>query len=147
MRGIEFRYREGYGHIISDLLQNIPIKKYDWYNSDDEIIKDNDNYWVSADMNGDELRRAFWNMEYLVILITIQAYPKGSKTQKIVTYEDFMNSSCEIILLISDCTLIEIYSKDKNLILQFIENAEQCGCTEITIKTDKDDSRTRMSVM
>lgn len=146
MRGIECMAPSGYDAKLKHLLNNIPLTDYDWYISETEIIRDDKNQIWPLKMNGHELQNHLEESN-LVIFINMQAYPKGANTSELNVYEDFLNSTCEIIILIYDVRFVEIYVKDKSLIMKFIENMEKCGCTQITIKTDKDDTRTRLSVI
>lgn len=71
-----------------------------------------------------------------IFLLNMQAYPKEAKISEYKGIRSFLSSECEMIILIYDVSFVDIYAKDKNFLMQFIENAEKCGCIEIIIKTD-----------
>ena len=146
MRGIEFQFNDGYGYILDKLLLNIPIENYDWYVYENEIIANGTNLCVPNILSSHELKKFIVQDSYYVYFLNLQAYPKGSQNNSIKTFEDFLNSSCEIVFLVNDGMYIEIYAKNHNLILQFIKNAEDIGSENIFIKTDKNDGRTKLSV-
>ena len=146
MRGLEFINPGKYGKIVAELLKGIPLESYDWYISEHEIIKDNDNYQIPKKLNGNEMEDFFFLSNYLTISVNIQAYPVDKQKVKLENYTDFLTSSCEINLLIFDLCHTEIYVKNQQHFLTFIKNAEECGCTDIMVKTDQGDTRTKLSI-
>ena len=94
--------------------------------------------YFSSHLKEDEFfKNSFMSRSCLIISVNIQAYPSHKTKKHVVTYEDFQNSDCELMLLITDVKYVEVYAKSKSVIMNIIENAENCGCSEITIKTDK----------
>lgn len=83
---------------------------------------------------------------YFVIHLELFAYPFNSPKVQIETYEDFLKSNCSFIILIADSRYIEIYVKSETLLMRFTKNAVAVGGNSITIKTEDNDGRTRMSV-
>jgi Protein of unknown function (DUF2691). len=146
LRGIEFRFPDSHDFNLDRLFRHINLDNYDWYICEHEIIKDDKNMAISEFIDSKGFNEII-SEESLIILVNIQAYPKGAERITLEVYEDFKNSACEIIFLITDVNFVEIYAKNKGIIMQFIENAVQCGCENILIKTDKDDGRTRLSVI
>ena len=150
MRGIEFRSPGGYSKILEKLLQNISLEDYEWYASEIDVLQNEDEKTNTlifpTHMTGDKLKSILSKSEYLINFINLQAYPIGARTRNIMVYEDFLNSSCEIIILIADVTFVEIYVKEREMMCCFIKNAERSGCTNISIKTDLNDGRTKLSV-
>ena len=136
---------------LDELFRNIEINDYEWYIDEYEIIKEENeqckNMHFSSHLKEDEFLKLIHEPSCLIISVNIQAYPSHKTKKHVVTYEDFQNSDCELMLLITDVKYVEVYAKSKSVIMNIIENAENCGCSEITIKTDKEDGRTRLSVM
>lgn len=63
------------------------------------------------------------------------------------TYEDFLKSDCEIIILITDSVFVDIYAKDEMVINKIKYNAEQCDFKDIAYITDENDYRTYLSAI
>lgn len=144
MRGIGIHYTGGYGAIYKSLFKNIPWKEYDWYASDSEIIQSNRNICLPERLSLPKFSSLLDEENYLVIFSKIEGLKKGGRHIPIKTYEQFLNSDCEIMLLVTDSMYINIYAKEQNLILQFLNNAETLTCECIEVLTDKTDWRTEM---
>lgn len=63
-------------------------------------------------INGAELKRLLENHTYYMIFADLKAYP-NSEFSTINTYEKFLKSKCEIVLLVIDYSCVTIYSKNK----------------------------------
>ncbi|TYR81408.1 DUF2691 family protein [Priestia megaterium] len=59
---------------------------------------------------------------------------------------EFLNSNCELVLLIIDSTYCTIYCKGANLLNQLYKNAQQHKFKSVAYVTDKNDCRSRLSV-
>lgn len=146
MRGIEFTADVGYKDTLNVLLSGIPLDEYDFYISQNEIFSDFELPQISEKVDGELFEKLNKCASYYVLFINLQGYQKGAVQQKIDTYEDFIKSTCQFIVLVNDGCYFEIYAKDERLLLQFIRNAIALNGKGITIKTNYDDGRTRMSV-
>lgn len=150
IRGLELRLHRSELNAVYHLLSNISISNTDIYVCEEEIIIDDKaNYYFPNKVSGNQflsiINRSNYNNLY-TISINTQIYPANATKNDINTYEDFLNSDCEIIFLLYDVDYVEIYVKSEAHLLQFIKNADAIGCPSITIKTDLNDGRTRMSV-
>lgn len=150
IRGLELRINRNNKINISTLFNNIDItNKFLHIKNDDIIINNQYSLDIPHVLSGNE----FLNIidadktEYMLsIFLDVKIYPTHTAKNDINTYEDFLNSDCEIIFLLYDVDYVEIYVKSEAHLLQFIKNADAIGCPSITIKTDLNDGRTRMSV-
>lgn len=150
IRGLELRLHRSELNAVYRLFSNIAISNTDIYACEEEIIINNQgNYYFPNKVSGNQflsiINRSNYNNLY-TISINTQIYPANATKSDINTYEDFLNSDCEIIFLLYDVDYVEIYVKSEAHLLQFIKNADAIGCPSITIKTDLNDGRTRMSV-
>ena len=66
--------------------------------------------------------------------------------QDIATYDDFLNSQCEIALLIVDSTYVTIYIKDQHVTERLYRKAVHIGYENIAFITDENDLRTAVSL-
>ena len=96
-------------------------------------------------MDGIELKHLIENKTYYMIFADLQAYPKGTLSH-IKTYEEFIESQCELVLLVADCSYVTIYCKNKGTLEWLYKNAVECGFEDVTYITDENDARTRLSV-
>lgn len=147
MIGIEFEFETAYEKILYDLLKNVKFDNYKWIVIQQEILYEN-NYdkQLPSKLSGSELEKEFSsNGNYYVFFLNLQAYPNNSEIYHIETYDDFVNSDCELIVLFSDNKFIEIYVKSDELKKRIIQNIE-AKKIKYKIKTKENDDRTRMIV-
>lgn len=130
MMGVRFEIPNEYGNLMHHVLKPINIKNYNWGIGEDvEIYKSSnadleDVPIFNKDMVlGDDLYEFIKSNIYYIIFMNLKAFPIGCEIKNIDTYEDFLNSSCEIIIFISDCSYVDIYCKDKNMIKELYNNA------------------------
>jgi ribosomal protein S16 len=83
---------------------------------------------------------------YYIIFADLKAYPKGKMVSDIGTYEDFLNSDCQLVVLVVDCTYVTIYSKDKEMLEWLYYRAKVNKFENVQYITKENDSRTRLSV-
>lgn len=145
-RGLEIIKSNTSPAFIIKLLKNVPLDMYDLYTGEEEMIGNNKNIYFDDVISYSDFKGIVKDEIDLIILLNIQAYPYNSQKEAIRNYQDFINSKCEMILLINDTQYIEVYSKNQDVINQVLENAQKLNCDSILIKTDDNDGRTRMSV-
>ena len=83
---------------------------------------------------------------YYLIFADIKAYPKGKNPANIETYEEFLNSECELVLLVVDSVYFTIYCKDREKLESLYNNAKLKGFDDLQYITDENDTRTKLSV-
>ena len=69
----------------------------------------------------------------------MQAYSNKKDIRRIINYDDFLESKCELIILIDDNKYIDIYTKDKELIEIFNITAKENGFKNIECITKEND--------
>ena len=102
------------------VLKPIHIPSYDWWVGSEE------SYLVARGgldealfpeepsvMEGSDLNRLFKANVYYLIFADLKAYLKGEIVLDIETYEEFMESKCEIVVLVADGQYIQIYAEDQ----------------------------------
>ena len=149
MIGIEIKYNNQQGFLLRDLLNGINHAEYDWYIEQSEIIYDNNSDVKNINntcINWDEFEKMISKESYYVYFVNIHAYNKGKAKMQIINYTDFINSNCELVILISDGWLIEIYSKDIDKLNRIIKNANEIKVEEIIMKTKDNDERRELFV-
>ncbi len=147
MIGIEFKLKTSYEKILYDILKNINFNDYQWEIVEEEIYyESNPERHLPSQLSGRELKKEISdNGDYLVYFLNLQVYLNGSKISHIETYDDFVNSDCELILLFNDNEFIEIYMKENELKEKILQNLSSKGIL-YEIKTRENDGRTIMMV-
>ena len=151
-RGISFEIPNEYGTILREVFKPIDTTVFSWRigNGESYIVVDDevDEALFSEDkkaIEGTELKKLLDNNKFYIVSADLQAYPKGGFTE-IETYEDFIESHCELVLLVVDSCYFTIYCRNKETIELLYKNAADCGFEDIEYITDENDTRTRLSV-
>jgi len=85
--------------------------------------------------------------DHYIIFLKLQAQSKEGVFSDIRTYEEFLESECQLLLLIYDCESLELYTKDPFIAKKLYDNALEKRYFEVNYITDCNDSRTRMNVL
>lgn len=117
IRGIRFRIPNAYGRVLADILQSVNCGDYNWKVEDDQIFLDGDNasLFKEKSINGNEFKSIISQKDYYTIFAKIKAFPRENDIKDITKYEDFVNSGCEIMLLIVDSIFVDIYFKKEKI--------------------------------
>jgi len=95
-------------------------------------------------IGGDELKNLLENSKYYIIFADLKAYPKD-EISNIERYEEFIESKCELVLLVFDSCYVTNYCENKEIIELLHKNAVECGFKDVKYITDENDTRTRLS--
>lgn len=152
IRGISFHIPNGYLGLFSDITKDIEINRYFWFVSEDQVFNksidtSNEFFFDSERYIGNDFQKKVIDKNYYVIFANLQAYLSANDFIKIDTYDDFQNSNCEIVILISDGIFVDVYAKDKNIIEAIRFNAQHNNFSEIAYITDENDNRTEFCAL
>lgn len=150
IRGVFLKVEENKDRMLWEILKCIDIPKYHWYNiwsqyeargSDygEEFLEDD--YYEGSDF------LETINQKHYIIFLKLEAYLEKTDNVDIHTYEEFWKSDCKILILIADCTYIEIYAKEESVIKSIYGNARKGGFCKVEYITDMNDGRTKMDVL
>ncbi|WP_342572669.1 DUF2691 family protein [Paenibacillus sp. FSL R5-0749] len=152
-RGIRFRIPNAYGCFLGEILKPIGVSNFDWF------IGGEESYFIEDDtlgddlfpdmimgMNGEELQKIIDNNEYYLIFANLKAFPKGAKITDLITYEDYMLSDCQLVLLVVDSIYVTVYCKDTEKIEEIYNHINRQGFKSLEYVTDENDMRTTLSV-
>lgn len=95
---------------------------------------DSDYFFKMADSN-------FWAERFV-----LHIYSAKMPQEDLHTYTDYLNSTCEAIILLYDVCFLEVYMKDPDLLNILLKNAKNLDDGSVTEKTDEDDPRLGMYV-
>ena len=149
IRGISFQVPQGVIDTLWQIFQPLNVTEYQWYNDERqyEVFPDEQNedlfetdYYSGVDF----LTRI--QRKHLILFLKLQAYFPDGLFFDIRTYDEFLNSDCQILFLIYDCEWVEIYIKDKCVTDLLYKNAIDKGFKDILYITDENDRRTRMEI-
>lgn len=151
-RGIRFEVPNGYGNILAEVLKPFDLPSFCWKIGDGESYLEGDK-GLERDlfpegqtiMEGAELKNLLENNRHYVIFAELQAYP-DSAFFEIVSYEEFVDSPCELVLLVVDCIYVDVYCKNESTIELLYDHANEHRYGQVAYITDENDTRTRLSV-
>ncbi|MEK5079981.1 DUF2691 family protein [Solibacillus sp. FSL W7-1436] len=152
MRGLSFEIPNQYGRYFYDILEDININKYFWKSGDGEAYNIENNELGAAmfphpyTYNGEDFYNQISAKDYYVIFADLKAFKEKTQVQAIATYEDFLISQCEIVLLIVDSSYVTIYVKDQYVTERLYRKAVQNGYENIAYITDHNDPRTALTL-
>lgn len=148
--GVTFEIQQALSDSLWQILKCIDVEKYCWYNimSQNEVWKNYDGGESLQDYvyNGTEFKKEIMNIYYIVFL-KFQAYFEGDYFYDIHTYNEFKNSDCQIILLISDCENVEVFVKDLLVAESIYKNAVDNDFSNVEYITETSNQRTEMKVI
>lgn len=120
MIGISFEIPNKYGKFLNNILDNIELEKYLWNIYDSEVLnKEGKNIFYNNIYNNKHIMKD--NEDYYLIFANIQGCRKNSNRITIKSYQDFIKSNCEILIIIVDSIFVDFYAKDEN-ILKIVKN-------------------------
>lgn len=117
-RGITFEIPNEYGSFLWKVLMSFEITEFAWASGDEEsyLVEDEElrEPLFSEEINemgGLFLRELLEENKYYLIFVNLQAYPKGKNSLLIETYEEYVKSNCQLMLLVVDSIYVTIYCK------------------------------------
>ncbi len=121
MIGLDIKVHNTYDSYLKKIFDGIDFNKYDW-----SIVTD-DIFYKKGDiekpvfegpglLSGEEFKLGISRDNYYMIFVDIKAYTKGSKIDKIETFDDFMKSECQLAFMVDDCVYTEFYCKDRAIL-------------------------------
>ena len=150
MRGISFEIPNAYGKYLYEILDGINIKELTWKIGGGESYFIENNLLgnplfsnISA-LNGDEIYNIITKENYYLIFVDLKGFLKKSDVREITTYQEFVESECQFVLLLVDSSFITIYSKDQETIKLLFSKAVTAGYKNIEYLTNENDTRTTL---
>ncbi|MGF9891029.1 DUF2691 family protein [Priestia megaterium] len=150
-RGITFEIPNAYGNYLLDILEPLSALELFWSIEEQEI------YTVQGDSLSDTLlfpnnttieNKPFWKAleenEYYIIFSDLKAYSTSS-IGMVNTYSDFLQSNCQMVLLIADCTIVTIYCKNPHLLEALYNQVVAKAFNNIEFITNENDTRAHLS--
>jgi len=152
-RGISFEIPNKYGRLLGEILKPFDTTKFIWRSGGVEsyllkgdelgelLFKDELNW-----MEGIHFKELIEDNNYYLIFADLKAYPKINQGDDIKTYEDFLKSDCQFVLLVVDSAYVTIYCKDYESLKSLYENAKNKGFDNLQYITINNDTRANLTV-
>lgn len=96
--------------------------------------------------DGEDLKKIIDYNKYYLIFANLKAYPRGANIIDVMSYEEYIASECQIILLVIDSVYITVYCKDLEKLEDLYDHIKRKGYKSLEYITDENDTRTRLSV-
>ena len=150
MRGLSFEIPNKYGQYLFDILNAFDFKQYVWKTGGEEA------YYIENDelgtplfpkphvYTGGELYKRISETDYYVLFADLKAFPDPLHVKDITTYEEFLDSQCEFVLLLVDCSYVTIYAKNPEVITTVYAKAIASEYENVVYITDENDGRTTL---
>lgn len=141
MLSVSFKINNSY-NIFSDVFNNIPIQNYFWHQLGwtefySVINGEYCDFFNDTVISGETFAENLSENVYPII-VHIGALPNDNKEISIKTLDDFNKSECEILLIITDSTEVDIYIKNRNHYDILIENLTNISSIEMHSKETPD---------
>lgn len=148
--GISVELPNSSGRYLEKLFEKIDIDKYVWAVSDDEVLYIEDNMqkkslFSSNVVHGADVKRRVSIDEYYLVFLDIKGFNNIDDIIEIETYDEFVKSKCEIVMLCSDSSYVDIYCKNTNDLLSIVSNCNKHNFAYEAID-ENNNLRTKMSV-
>lgn len=129
--GVKFEVPNKYGSYLYDILEPIPGNSFKWLIDNDEIhlVHDDDLTGEFLFNNDDEilswekLYGSSKNNMYYMVFVTLRAFLKDGVIKGVSEYKDFLESDCQIMLAVYDCSYVIYWCKDSQLVSSIYEYA------------------------
>ena len=150
MRGISFEIPNNYGKYLFEILDGTNIKKLTWKIGGGESYFIENNtlgnplFPTTCILDGKGLQKEITKEDYYLIFVDLKGFLNKSDVREITTYQEFVESECQFVLLLVDSSYVTIYSKDSKTIKQIFSKAITSGYKNIEYITDENDTRTTL---
>ena len=150
MRRLSFEIPNEYGQYLFDILNAFDFKQYFWKTGGEEA------YFIENDelstplfpkphvYTGEAFYKRISERDYYVIFADLKAFNDPLHVKEISTYEEFLNSKCEFVLLLVDCSYVTIYAKNPEVITALYAKAIDSAYENVAYITDENDNRTTL---
>lgn len=121
-----------YGCFLKQMLEGIDTRTLKWQISGADVHRKGDEILLAKGifpqscMTDDEFRSAISKNDYYTIFLTLRGFTFLEKdAPDFMTYEEYLQSNCEIIILCSDVSCYEVYAKSPMLLEVIAKNTEK----------------------
>lgn len=149
IKGITFEIPQKVTNTLWNILETVDVTEYYWINiknqteTFDEQLADD--FLLQECYDGYSFQKLI-NCNHYIISLKLQAYTSSHNFESIHTYDEFLKSDCQIVILIYDCEFVEIYSKKLSITNSIYQQAIDNGYNNVVFLTDSNDCRSVMDI-
>lgn len=143
--GISFVIPNKHGNYLSDILEPLPFADYQWLIDDDEIHLLHDNKFTNEFLfnedrilPGEKLYSTSKDNTHYMVFVTLRAFSPNSTIKPVSNYKEFLESDCQIVLVVSDCSYVMFWYKDNQLVSHMYNYAISKGYAEVKYISEED---------
>lgn len=149
VRGVSFEISQKTAYTLSDIFKTVDMEQFYWYvvqaQTETWDKPFGEDFFKKEIYSGNEFSKTIQE-EHFIVFLKLQAYPCLKNFQNISVYSDFAKSDCQLILLIYDCSFVEVYAKNQAILQGIFQRASKMYCENLTYITDQSDVRTKMDI-
>lgn len=124
MIGIRFLIKNEYDNVLGKVLHDIDCTEYKWEVVNEEVLGENGKrFLIKSDYSNEKFKKNI-SKEHYPIFLNLQMFYRNSNKERIENYNQFLKSSCQLIIFIVDTVFIEIYVKDQEILEKIASNVE-----------------------
>lgn len=123
MIGIKFIIKNEYDKILGKILNDIDCSNFSWKIENEEVLGEKGKAFFNKSYYDDAEFQKIIQKEHYPIHLNLQMFYKSKHLNDIKDYNQFLTSSCQLILFIVDNVFVEIYAKDETILEKISRNA------------------------
>lgn len=150
IRGVSFKIPQTVSDTLWQILQCCNTDIYNW-----QVIKSQEEVWSESgeeDFFSEDYYKGYdftkhIHSNHYIIFLKLQAYLNQDEYENINTYDEFLKSNCQLLLLVYDCEFVEIYIKNQSCAGNVFQNAIDKNFENVAYITENNDYRTGMNIL
>lgn len=130
----------------------IDFSSYIFLNVDYDVYSHGAQIYVPPVFNSTYLNQVI-QQEFVAEHMILHLYPASLSLEQVAEqmasidkFQDYIQSDCQMIVLVYDCLYVEVYCKDHTWLHRIIEHVRSFPDTKVTPKSLATDTRTTMNV-
>ena len=131
MKGLKFKIKNEYDKVLNKIFYGIDCSDCKWKIVSEEVLGERGQEFFTKYEYEDEEFRKIIKSEYYPIFLNLQMFHKSQNITKLNSYNDFLKSSCELALFITDNIYVDVFVKSQNTMKKIYENAIYFDYTNI----------------
>lgn len=136
MLGISFKIKNEWDTILNKIFYEMDFSEYVWKIVDDDVHgKELDMLFSKDEYSNDEFMEVIREEHYPVAL-NLQMFLKSKMIENVYSYNEFLKSSCQLVLNIVDNIFVDIYVKNDDILKKIYDNAVNFGFMDVSYIKD-----------
>lgn len=136
MLGISFKIKNEWDTILNKIFYEMDFSECVWKIVDDDVHgKELDMFFSKDEYSNDEFMEIIKEKHYPVAL-NLQMFLKSKMVENVYSYNEFLKSSCQLVLNIVDNIFVDIYAKNENVLKKIHNNAVNFGFMDVSYIND-----------